>query len=383
MVARMRKSPDCARMRSLHPGYRCPEAESGRTMRAKRISRRTFLRGSAGAAAAVFAQPARAVEPAKIAPALIEAARKEGKVSFYTAMDIAVAEKFGKAFEGKYPGVAVRVERSGAERIFQRIAQEKASNIHAVDVVNSADAAHFIVWKRNGWLAPYLPEDVATHFPPEQYDRDGMYASQRAWMSVIGYNTNLVKAEEAPKSFADLLDPKWAGKMVKAHPGYSGTIMTATYQIARDLGWSYFEKLAKQRVMQVQSSTDPPKKLALGERAIMADGNDYNLILLKEAGQPVEVVYPAEGTPLIVGPNGVFKNAPNPNAARLFNHYLFTVEAQQMLVDVIAQRSFHRLVKEKPGRKPLSEIKLMKDDPVAVEAQAEEIKTRYSQLFRI
>ena len=350
-----------------------------------KFSRRTLLKASAGMALGTFAQAARAAapEPTVITPALIEAARKEGKVSFYTAMDIAVAEKFAKAFEAKYPGVAVRVERSGAERIFQRIAQEKASNIHAVDVVNSADAAHLIVWKRNGWLDPYVPEDVAKHFPPEHRDPDGMYASQRAWMSVIGYNTSLVKPEEAPKSWADLLDPKWAGKMVKAHPAYSGTIMTATYQLARDLGWEYFEKLSKQRVMQVQSSTDPPKKLALGERAIMADGNDYNLILLKEAGQPVEVVYPTEGTPLIVGPNAIFKNAPNPNAARLLQSYLFSLEAQQMLVDVIAQRSFHALVKEKPGRKPLREIKLMKDDPAAVEAQAEEIKTRYSRLFRI
>jgi iron(III) transport system substrate-binding protein len=351
----------------------------------KQFSRRGFLKIAGTTALGAFAQPVRAAapEPTPITPALIEAARKEGKVAFYTAMDIAVAEKFAKAFEAKYPGVAVRVERSGAERIFQRIGQEKASNIHAVDVVNSADAAHFIVWKRNGWLEPYVPEDVAQHYSPEHRDPDGFYASQRAWLCAIGYNTNLVKPEEAPKSWADLLDPKWAGKMVKAHPAYSGTIMTATYQISRDLGWSYFEKLAKQRVMQVQSSTDPPKKLALGERAVMADGNDYNLILLKEAGQPVEVVYPAEGTPLIVGPNGIFKNAPNPNAARLLQSYLFTRDAQQMLVDTIAQRSFHRLVKEKPGRKALSEIKLMKDDPVAVEAQAEEIKTRYSQLFRI
>jgi iron(III) transport system substrate-binding protein len=354
-------------------------------MRKGRFSRRGFLKVAGATALGAFAQPVRAAAPAPtpITPALIEAARKEGKVAFYTAMDIAVAEKFAKAFEAKYPGIAVRVERSGAERIFQRIAQEKASNIHAVDVVNSADAAHLIVWKRNGWLEPYVPEDVAQHYPAEHKDPDGFYASQRAWLSVIGYNTNLVKPEDAPKSWADLLDPKWAGKMVKAHPAYSGTIMTATYQISRDLGWSYFERLAKQRVMQVQSSTDPPKKLALGERAIMADGNDYNLILLKEAGQPVEVVYPAEGTPLIVGPNAIFKNAPNPNAARLLQSYLFTQEAQQMLVDTIAQRSFHRLVKEKPGRKALSEIKLMKDDPAAVEAQAEEIKTRYSQLFRI
>ena len=83
--------------------------------------------------------------------------------------------------------------------------------------------------------------------------------------------------------------------------------MTATYQIARELGWEYFEKLAKQNVLQVQSAVDPPKKLALGERAVMADGNDFNVIQLKEQGQPVEVVYPAEGAPLIVCPNAVLK----------------------------------------------------------------------------
>ena len=97
-------------------------------------------------------------------------------------------------------------------------------------------------------------------------------------------------------------------------------------------------------------------------------------------------IFPAHlgpSTPLIVGPNAIFKNAPNPTAAKLLQSYLFSLEAQQMLVDVVAQRSFHDQVKGKPGRKPLREIKLMKDDPVAVEAQAEAIKTRYSQLFRI
>src|SRR6202000_3500915 len=103
--------------------------------------------------------------------------------------------------------------------------------------------------------------------------------------------------EEEQKRWAPLLHPKGAGKMVKAHPAYSGTIMTATFQLVRELGWDYFEKLSKQHVMQVQSSTDPPKKLSLGERAVMADGNEYGVVLLKEAGQPVEPAYPAEGTP--------------------------------------------------------------------------------------
>jgi iron(III) transport system substrate-binding protein len=294
-----------------------------------------------------------------------------------------VAEKFARAFEAKYQGPAVRVERSGAERVFQRIAQEQASNIRVVDVVNTADAAHLIVWKRNGWLAPYVPEDVARHFPEQYRDADGMHALSRVWLSSLGYNTNLVKPGDAPKSFADLLDQKWIGKMVKGHPAYSGTIMTATFQIARDLGWGYLEKLAKQKIMQVQSSTDPPKKLALGERAVMADGNDYNLIQLKERGQPVEVVYPSEGTPFVTGPTAVFTSAPNPNAARLFQNWLHAREAQQLLVDFARQHSVHAQVTEKPGARKLSEIKLMQDDAAGVEAQGEEIKARYAKIFGV
>jgi iron(III) transport system substrate-binding protein len=349
-------------------------------------SRRDLLKGSTAlAAATVFAEPLRAAapEPSQITPALIEAARKEGKVSFYTALELPVAERFGKVFEAKYPGIAVRVERSGAERIYQRIAQEQGSRINAVDVANSTDPAHYLDWKRNGWLAPYVPEDVARHFPAEQRDPDGMYATVCAWLSVIGYNTGLVKSEDAPKSFGDLLDPRWRGRLVKAHPGYSGAILTVTFLLVRELGWGFFEKLAEQKIMQVQSAAEPPKKIQAGERAVMADGNDYNLTLLKDQGQPVEAVHPSEGTPVIIVPCGIFRNAPNPNAARLFENFLFSAEAQQMFGDAFAHRSFHALMKEKPGRAPLSAFKLLKADPAAVLAQSEDIKARYTKIFGV
>jgi iron(III) transport system substrate-binding protein len=350
-------------------------------------TRRYILRGLAATPLAppLMGRPALAAAPAptKVTPELIEAAKKEGKAIWYTSVDLPVAERVAKAFEAKYPGIAMRVERSGAERVFQRIGQEYDSKIYAVDCVNSSDAAHFIVWKRDGLLAPYVPEDVALHYPPEHKDPDGLFATWRTTLCVIGYNTKLVKPEEAPKSFADLLDPKWSGKMVKAHPGYSGTIMTATYQMARDLGWRYFEKLAAQKVMQVQSAADPPKKLALGERAIMADGVEYGMLLLREKGEPVEIVYPTEGTPIIIGPSAVMKNAPNPNAARLATSFMFSLEGQQLIVDAGGLRSFHAQVKEKPGRKPLRDIKLMKDDPVAVEKQADDIKMRYTRYFKV
>src|ERR1700748_1598698 len=124
-------------------------------MRKTRISRRDALKvAGGGLASAALATRVMADAPpaAEVTPALIEAAKKEGQVVYYTSVDLPVAEKLGKAFEAKYSGISVRVERTGAERVFQRIGQEYSSNIHAVDVVNSSDAAHFIVWKRDGIL---------------------------------------------------------------------------------------------------------------------------------------------------------------------------------------------------------------------------------------
>jgi len=355
-------------------------------MMGSKISRRDVLIGSSAlaAGAAFSTQVMSAAPPASaITPALIEAAKKEGKVIWYTSVDLPLAEKVAKSFEAKFPGIAVRVERTGAERVFQRIGQEYASNIHAVDVANSSDAAHFIVWKKGGLLEPYVPEDVAKFYPAEHKDPDGQFASFRVWVCIIAYNTNLVKKEDAPKSFADLLDPKWKGKIVKAHPGYSGTIMTATYQMQRDLGWGYFEKLAAQNIMQVQSSADPPKRLALGERAVMADGNEYNIFQIKEKDGAVEPVYATEGSPLIVGPTGMFKAAPNPNAAKLFCNYSFTPECQQLIIDVGGLRSMHPNTKEKAGRTPFKDIKTMKDDAAAVEKMSDEIKQHYVKIFKV
>lgn len=345
-------------------------------------ARRSFLTAIVAAALASTSGLALAAEPtpSKITPELIEAAKKEGKVVYYTSVEIKIAEKIAKAFEAKFPGVKVQVERTGSERVLQRLAQEYSSKIYAADVVSTSDAAHFVNWKKEGILAAHLPEDVALHFPKEQREPDGMYTPWRVSLSVIAYNTRLVKPEEAPTSFADLLDPKWSGRLVKAHPSYSGTILTATFQIARDIGWDYFEKLAKQKIMQVQSATEPPKKLAQGERRVMVDGNEYLAIQMKEDGAPIEIVYAKEGSPLVVSPAAVLKQAPNPNAARLFQNWTHSAEGQQILVDE-GLRSFHAQVKEPAGRKALKDVKVMKEDPQAVATQVEQIKERYSKYF--
>src|SRR5271163_4243013 len=127
----------------------------------KPLSRRTLLKGTAALGVTAFAASVKAAspEPVSITPELIEAARKEAKVILYSAMDLPVGEKLGKAFEAKYPGIEVQIERSGSERLFQRLNQEFGSGIRAADVINTTDASHIISWKRNGWLAPFVSED--------------------------------------------------------------------------------------------------------------------------------------------------------------------------------------------------------------------------------
>ena len=163
-------------------------------------TRRDILK-SAAALPLVYATPLCAAPPPAeaITPALAAAATKEGQVTWYTSADLQLAGKVGKAFEQKFPSIRARVERAGGERIFARVAQEYASGLHIADAVSTGDAAQFLAWKRQGWLAPYVPEDVAKHIPPGHRDPDGTYATVRSSLCVMAYNTELVTRADAPK----------------------------------------------------------------------------------------------------------------------------------------------------------------------------------------
>lgn len=301
---------------------------------------------------------------------------------FHTSIELSLCEKMIAGFNVQEPGIRVQLERTGAERILQRINQEYSSGIYAADVVESSDTGIFVDWKKRGWLAKYVPEDVAA-WPAEERDPEGYYASLRASLSIMAYNTKQLKPEDAPKSFADLLNPKWRMRIVKAHPSYSGSILTSTFVTARAMGWPYFEALGKQRVLQVQSAVEPPKKVAIGERAIEVDGSEYVVLALAEAGSPIAPIYSTEGSPIFSGPAAVFERAAHPNAARLFASYLFSLDCQQIMSDVGGLRSFHPGVKEKPGRMPLDKLKLLRATAEELAETGEDTKKRYLAAFGV
>ena len=223
--------------------------------------------------------------PETITPALIEAAKKEGQVVWYTSADLHLAQLVGKAFEQKFPGVAVRVERGGAERIYTRVGQEYASGIHAVDTVNTGDAAQFLDWKRQKFFAPYVPEDVAKHIAPAHRDPDGVYATVRSTLCVIAYNTELVKRTRRRK-----VSPTCSTRNGKAKSSrrIRATAVPSSPRPTRWCANSAGPIWKSCRSKMCCRSSRPPtrrRKSLLGERAVMADGNEYNVLLAQGGRQ--------------------------------------------------------------------------------------------------
>jgi iron(III) transport system substrate-binding protein len=312
--------------------------------------------------------------------ARVEAARKEGKVVWYTSLALPSAEKVAKLFEAAYPGIKVEVQRTGSQRILQRVMQELQANIKNADVIHTSDAGHFVLLKEKKLLMKYTPAGVE-RFPAGFKDRDGYYYGLRATVNVIAYNSKIIPAHEAPKTWKDLLDPRWKGKMVTAHPGYSGVIATHVLALVHLHGWDYWKQLAQNKLMLVQSAVDPSGVVASGERPIAVDGGDYTFYQTRKKGNPVEIVFPKEGVPLVVSPSAIASFAPHPNAARLFTDFIFSRELQQILADSEGLYTGHPDVRYPPDRPKLSDLTLLQVDPDELEKRNEEIKTRFIEFF--
>jgi iron(III) transport system substrate-binding protein len=310
----------------------------------------------------------------------LEAAKKEGKVVWYTSLALPSAEKVARLFEAAYPGIKVDVHRTGSQRILQRVMQELQASIKNVDVVHTSDAGHFVLLKDKKLLARYTPAGVES-FPPGFKDRDGYYYGLRATVNVIAYNTTAVSAAEAPKTWRDLLDPRWKGKLVTAHPGYSGVIATHVLALVHLHGWDYFKQLAQNRLMLVQSAVDPAGIVASGERLVAVNGGDYTFYQTKKKGNPVEMIYPKEGVPLVVSPTAITSFAPHPNAARLFTDFTFSRDLQQVLADSEGLYTGHPEVTYPPDKPKLRELKILTVDPEELEKRNEEIRKRFVEFF--
>jgi len=311
---------------------------------------------------------------------LVAAAKKEGKVVWYTSLAIPSSTAIAHAFKTRYPGIEVEVHRTGSQRVLQRVMQEAGAGIKNVDIIHTSDAGHFVLLKEKGMLMKSTPKGVEA-FPDGFKDKDGFYYGMRATLSVIAYNPKLIIEKDAPKTWKDLLNPKWKGKEVTAHPGYSGIIMTHVLALVNAYGWDYFRDLAKNSLHIVQSANDPAGVVASGERPIGVNGAEYFYYKTLKQGNPIQIVYPKEGVPLVVSPVAIAKDTPRPNAAKLFTEFIFSKESQQLLADREGLYTGHPDVTYPSDKPKLKDLKIISVDADELEKRNNEIKKRFVEFF--
>jgi iron(III) transport system substrate-binding protein len=315
----------------------------------------------AAQAAATPAAPAKPAEPAVDRAKLEADAKAEGRLTWYTSADLPVAQAFAKAFETRH-GIPVEVVRTGSEQLFSRYMKEIESNIHTPDVIHTSDESNFPEMKEKGLLTPWtIPDEdkLDPKLKDKLVDSDKMYYTLRMSVIAIAYNTGIVPVADGPKTWQDAVDPKYKGKIAHGHPNYSGAILTGILWLSEKYGWGYYDNLAKLEPLILQSAIDVTRTAAGGERGIALSTLDYTFYQRKAEGAPLETVYPSEGVPQINSPQAVLKQAPHPNAARLFQDYSFSLEGQQLLVDqhkIISPRADVKYSLDRPGLETLNVI---------------------------
>jgi iron(III) transport system substrate-binding protein len=312
--------------------------------------------------------------------ALLQAARKEAKVVWHTSLALPSSTAISHYFQNKYKGIEVEVHRNGSQRVLQRFMQETTAGIKNADIVHTSDAGHFELLKDKNLLLKFTPHAVAG-FPDGFKDKAGFYYGMRATLSVIAHNPKIISDKDAPKTWKDLLNPKWSGKLVTAHPGYSGIIMTHILTLVNAYGWEYFRDLAKNKLHLVQSANDPAGVVASGERPVGVNGAEYFYYKMLKQGNPLKIIYPKEGVPLVVSPVAIAKDAPHPNAAKLFTEFIFSKESQQLLADKEGLYTGHPEVNYPADKPKLKDLKLLAADADELEKRNAEIKKRFVEIF--
>ncbi len=336
-----------------------------------------------GAAFICAALPAAAQMPAWEKD-LYEAAKKEKQFTVYTAhYNTESIANLCAAFDKKYPGVKCNFVRTTAQVAFQRFQQDLKANIAVASVFSSTDVGHYPDLKKNGLLTAYTPHNLSKMVDSlKQYnDKDNQYWVTAAALVVITYNNSLVKEADAPKNWPDLLNPKWKDKVSIGHPAFSGYVGTWTVLMTKLYGWDYFVKLEKNNPQIGRSINDTVTMLNAKERWVAA-GPEATTLLSKDKGNPLSVIYPTDGSLLMVSPTGIPKNAPAPNAGKLFVEFLLDKEAAESQVKDHSL-SVIKGIKPAPGAKPVEEIKLIRPTEEEITKGIPEVKEKFRNLFGV
>ncbi|WEX11172.1 extracellular solute-binding protein [Chelativorans sp. AA-79] len=316
--------------------------------------------------------------------ALYEAAKEEGEVIWYTSQfTTEMSEAACELFMKRYEGITCSPVRATGGVTFQRIMQEVQAGAVQGDILSTNDQTDLIELKKLDALEQFVPNGIETMSPvlKGMNDSDGYFFVSSVSPYGITYNTNLVSEEEAPKSWSDLLDPKWKDQVAIAHPGFSGSAGLWTLAMRDLYGWEYFEKLEVGKPQIGRSIADGYNLVVSGERKVAVTA----IALSRQGavdGQPVATVTPSEGLMLPPSGTAILAAAPHPNAAKLFAEFMLTEEYSVWLRD-LQRYPLHADVDTAEGIDPLDPDKvLIVPAQEAIEGLAE-VQEKFRDTFGI
>jgi iron(III) transport system substrate-binding protein len=266
--------------------------------------------------------------PAERQKRLEDGARKEGSFKYYSISATDLISGYIKGFASRYPFIKAEFWRGSGNKLVVRTMMEHRSGRLDADVI-TVGTENIMALKRSGILARYgSPE--AVHFPKEQIDKDGYFHSDSLGLASIAYNHRLVKREEAPKAYPDLLDPKWKDSV-------SIDLEPERALLAWLIAWGevktrdFIQRLLANGAAVRRGHTLQGQLLCAGEFKIASEIYPDGILRLKKNGCPATLVF-ANPTPALSGGNfGIYINTPHPHAAALFVDFVLSAEGARIL----------------------------------------------------
>jgi iron(III) transport system substrate-binding protein len=311
---------------------------------------------------------------------LEEGARKEGEAIWYTSMSLTDFPKIVGAFERSYPSVKIRANRLSQSSIMPKIDTEARAGRFAVDIIASAPVEMWELKQKN-FSASYLSPELRA-FPVGSFDPQGYWSSTEVTPLVLAFNTKLVASEEAPRSYQELLQPKWKGKMNFGSDEY------AWYSVMLDgmgkaKGLDFMRALARQQLHIPGGSSIMRLQLMLGgESALVLAARGRRATEYKEKGAPIDYrmldPYPGE-------PNGLalMRRSVHPHAAILFIDWMLSEEGQTVLAQQVPRITLRKGIKQIPRHQELYKKEFVFVNPATLGPNLNELIASYQQIFNL
>ena len=307
------------------------------------------------------------------------AAVKEGNVSWYSSTPFPLVQKLADKFT-QDTGIKVTLLRSGGEAVLRRFLQEYGAGQAGADVITMSDSGAAGGLTRKGVFVPFKPEGFDKVVDGAK-DKDGHWIAQRVHLIGMPVRSDMMAEEDRPKTWSDLKDPKFKGKMVMPDPSFTAIQLSVVGMLSQKLGWDFYKALRANDTMIVQGHQQVYKTMQQGERLLGAEGSDPRSFNDGKTVPNQTVIYPTEGVFEVCSPVAIIKNAKNPNAAKLFAQFMLSPVAQKM----IAAHAIHssRVDIDPPeGQPSLKDVKSIPIDADYIETRGRELKSKFNEIFQ-